>query len=701
MQTIKKIIGGILPAGIFFLLFLVIFQDKIHLPAWLQVAGRMHPMLVHFPITLLLVYFVIFWIPATDSAASWIPVIGFIAALSAVVTAIMGVLLSIQENFDGSTFTRHKWGGVLIAFLACGLYYLHYYFINKKRIARAATILFSLLILFTGHWGGNLTHGENYLLQPYAKAKKAVPLSEAYAFDDVVLPIFENKCGSCHSNGNSKGGLSVSDSAGITAGGKTGPFFIAGDAAKSLFIERIVLPLSDKKHMAPASKPQVTDDELQLLTAWVKSGAPMKKKVIELPPTDTFRLMASRSLINAENTPQAEYDFPAADEKTVKSLNNNYRVLTPEGEQSAALAVQFYGSKAYTSKSLEELLAVKQQIISLNLSKMPVKNDEMKIVQQMPNLEKINLNYTDINDDGLAHLFQLKKLKEIALSGTPVSVKSIQQLLKNPSINSVYIWNTSIDTNAVRTLQNQYKNVHIETGYTDDGQEKLPLNPPVAKLKPGVYDPGMQAPLGHPMHGVEIRYTLDGSEPDSLNSAIYKEPLRIDSFTVIKAKAYKPKWWGSKTLTAAYFTKGIKPDSVAIVSEEGNKGKGNLLFDTEVGDINVGTSKWMGFQKPFTCYLFFNRETDVHRLRLNMFWESDYNILPPAKIEIWAGQDQQHLKLIKSVQESELKRKGMGELVQPYIDFKGVSMRCMKIILTPWKIKKYDMKCYLSEMVLL
>ena len=38
--------------------------------------------------------------------------------------------------------------------------------------------------------------------------------------------------------------------------------------------------------------------------------------------------------------------------------------------------------------------------------------------------------------------------------------------------------------------------------------------------------------------GAEIRYTLDGSEPNE-NSTLYSNPLSLSGYTVVKAKAYK------------------------------------------------------------------------------------------------------------------------------------------------------------------
>jgi hypothetical protein len=39
--------------------------------------------------------------------------------------------------------------------------------------------------------------------------------------------------------------------------------------------------------------------------------------------------------------------------------------------------------------------------------------------------------------------------------------------------------------------------------------------------------------------GTTIRYTVDGTDPDSTTSPIYKGPISADGFTLIKAKKHK------------------------------------------------------------------------------------------------------------------------------------------------------------------
>src|SRR5690348_5288441 len=112
MKNMRKIGEGFLLAFIIFLLFILFFENRVQILAWLKVAGRMHPMFLHFPIVLLIVFFLTLWLPLKEENEGWIKMLGLFAALSAAVTAIMGLLLSLEQGQSGYTFEWHKWGGI-------------------------------------------------------------------------------------------------------------------------------------------------------------------------------------------------------------------------------------------------------------------------------------------------------------------------------------------------------------------------------------------------------------------------------------------------------------------------------------------------------------------------------------------------------------------------------------------------------------
>jgi hypothetical protein len=690
MNIFKKICESILFGAFFFLLFILVFQQKVLIPNWLQVVGRMHPMFLHFPIVLLLISFITLWLPI-QRENEWLHFLWLCAALSAVITSIMGLLLSMQESSDSEVLNLHKWGGIAVALLGSLFYWFHSFFHNKKIVGKTYTVLGTTCIIVAAHWGADITHGENFILAPVEKEKQAVPVDEAIVFKDVIKPILDEKCMSCHGEASKKGGLLLQDVAGILRGGKTGPLFEPGKPSVSLIIQRIHLPSQDKKHMPPAQKEQLTEDEASLIWAWIKSGAVIDKKVTSLPVEDSFRILATRYLVPSDNyvPNQPVYDFKAADESKIKSLINNYRVIEQLGKNSPALSVNFYGKSMYSSKALQELLAVKDQIVDLNLAHMPVKNDDLKIIQQMGHLQKLNLNYTDITNEGLLQLSNLKDLEALSLSGTAITTEALQKLLSLSRINSLVIWNTKVDSTQAMALRNEYKKVNIETGYVDNGEVMMALSPPMIQTKSAVFDNTVEIKMKHPFKGAEIRYTLDGSEPDSLKSTLYKEPIKIDSTVTLVARAFKKGWYGSEPAHSVYLKKGVNTDSIELLTQPDPKYKasnGKLLSDNNLADLNFGnsTGEWLGYRKKNAeLLLYFHDNFTAQNVILNMLENTGGYIFPPVSVEIWGGEEKNKLKLLGKITPQMPTKYEDAKMIQEKISFEPSHIKYMKIVTKP------------------
>ena len=184
-----------------FIGFLLIFADKLVLPFWLQPAGRLHTLMLHFPIVILILAVVmeIFRFSANNKTNSFYTntsrslLLG--GTLLAGITVIMGIFLSTEEGYEGDTLQWHKWTGGALFFIASIIYWLG----NTKWFGKSVAVVCALVItgalIITGHYGATLTHGENFILQPIAASltKPPVPLEEAVIFADVIQPILDKK----------------------------------------------------------------------------------------------------------------------------------------------------------------------------------------------------------------------------------------------------------------------------------------------------------------------------------------------------------------------------------------------------------------------------------------------------------------------------------------------------------------------------
>ena len=369
-----------------FIIFFLLFGDEIAIPQWVQPVGRLHPLIIHFPIVVLIMAMVLEFFRFRErfkteklyhdfTAYLWLT-----GALFAAVTAIMGLFLSKEPGYEGDTLQWHKWFGVGVVFISTIIYWCRTAGWYSPKIARSGAVATIICLVIAGHYGADITHGDNFILAPvWHPEKKLVPIDKALVFRDVIEPVFESKCTSCHNPDKTKGGLMLIDERSVLKGGKDGKIFIAGQPQLSLLLQRIHMPEGEKKHMPPSGKPQLTADELNLLYLWIKENAEFKKKVIDLPADDSLRVIAANYLKPAEET-EEHYDFAAADDKLIKKLNNNYRVIYPLSQDSPALGVNIYNKKTYQPKALKELSGLKKQVVSLDLSKMPVKDAELKTI---------------------------------------------------------------------------------------------------------------------------------------------------------------------------------------------------------------------------------------------------------------------------------------------------------------------------------
>ena len=130
------------------------------------------------------------------------------------------------------------------------------------------------LLLFEGHLGGNLTHGSEYLFE-YApepirdliieKKSGMIDLSKSdsvLVYNDLVKPIFQQKCFVCHNNDVQRGGLNMASIDSLQIGGESGEAFIARNVQESELFRRVTLPQKNIKFMPPVGDP-LTYDEIK------------------------------------------------------------------------------------------------------------------------------------------------------------------------------------------------------------------------------------------------------------------------------------------------------------------------------------------------------------------------------------------------------------------------------------------------------
>ncbi|HEX5652341.1 MAG TPA: DUF2231 domain-containing protein [Chitinophagaceae bacterium] len=672
------------------LLFLLLFENRLSIPIWLQVAGRMHPMVLHFPLVLVVLYaLAVLFFPAKKSVAgdtyqSIADLLLILAAFSSAVTALAGLFLSKEEGYDAEALQWHKWSGVTVSVFTLAWYYFRKQVQTKRILSFSTSVLALCLIIFAGHQGAGITHGQNFLLVPILPEKRqpAVSPEEAEVYVHMVRPILENKCMSCHNSKKAKGELIMETEALLLKGGKHGDLWDSTAPDLGLMLRRIHLPLEQKKHMPPQGKPQLTGEEIEILTLWIRKGADFKLKVVDLPQDDTLGLIAHKILRAAEI---AEYDFDEADPATIKELNTINRVVTAEAVESPALAVSFFHSQLFSLDQLKELSKIKKQIVSLDLSKMPVKDADLNLVSGFENLRRLNLNFTGITGAGLQELKKLKFLRSLSLSGTQVTATHLIQLQNLPQLKTIYTWNTPIAAADMEKLQQQVKTIRFETGFKGD-TVVMKLSPPVVQNEKSILTEPTPLQLKHYISGTIIRFTTDGSEPDSLQSPVFKEGEMINSSVFIRAKAYKPGWISSDIMEANFYKRTYTPDTIMLLlpPDPEYPGEGKMLVDLEKGETNFRLGNWLAWRKTrMETLMQFAQPVTMRNISLSILLDVGSYIMPPSSIEIWGGNDTKKMKLLSRITPQQPTRVEPASLGGLQCKFEPVTLKYLKVIATP------------------
>jgi len=102
-------------------------------------------------------------------------------------------------------------------------------------------------------------------------AEEKKPAEEKVTFADHVLPIFRQRCGSCHNANDKRGGLAVDNYTALMSGGSSGDVIESGDSGNS-YLFSLITHASEPK--MPPNADKLPANELAIIEKWINQGAP-------------------------------------------------------------------------------------------------------------------------------------------------------------------------------------------------------------------------------------------------------------------------------------------------------------------------------------------------------------------------------------------------------------------------------------------
>jgi hypothetical protein len=626
-----------------FLLVLAIWNQKIQPGLLLQWIGKLHPLALHFPIVfgmLIAVYFLFFqhrrFPPDTER------LLLAINALFASGVVVCGLLLSKQNAYDGELINLHKWGGIAIALLS----WLLLYNLNLKlRFKKYLAILFLIVLIGSTHKGAQLTHGVNALSFPQSSSETDIKTDgKTTLYEAGIAPILAQKCISCHGADKIKGNLQLDSPENILKGGKHGDI-LKGDGGRSaLLSERIHLPQSDEKHMPPDGKMQLTPREKTILTKWVEGGSNFKIRMNELPQGDSIHLLTSKIKPESDRKVVRMNNLPGLEE-----FNSNYCTTEYLFNGTDEVEVDFFQGAFYNRSNLKKLEKIKSQIVRLNMQGIPLTTEDLNIIVQFKNLQKVNLNGTNLNIGSLDLLKSLPQLKTVSICGIEFDEAALDHFLNQSEFSALYVWTQHGTQKQLEKIIQKYPSIKIIVGDNLEDQILKISNPSIEQDSLIIAD-HLDVKLKHLLRGTSIRYTTDGSDPDSLTSIEYKDRIRLSQNTVLKIRAFKAGWKSSDIVQKSFYKSEIHPDSIYLLTipDPKHRARGaKTLIDYDLGENNRYTDKWLGYKDSNLEFVIgFNQPKLLKSAYLNAYVELGPSIFPISAITVQGSNDGKQFRLI-------------------------------------------------------
>lgn len=435
-----------------------------------QLLGHLHPLIVHLPIGFILIGLLLQWYDRKRKEhQNVIPLIFKWGGISAIFACITGYLQYLGEGYAFDTVKWHLWAGIATAsfsfILFAKLAGLKAMQTARKLPISVFSVFLFILLSYTGHQGGNITHGSDYLVEPLPNNIKAalgfetfeekeIALNEAnweqaLIYEEVIAPILNNKCVSCHNPKKTKGGLLLHNAEAILKGGENGEVLLAKNSDNSELYHRMTLPMEDDKHMPPDGKTQPTKEEIKLVGSWIDAGHPFTGSIKDAG--------IQKELFLSFFPKKHDHDYPdkeidAAHKDSIAMLEKKGVHVDLISKSSNFLSVSAINKPSFTDSDFKGLLAIKNNIARLDLGSTQVTDALVAKLSQFPNLTVLKLDDTAVTGSTIEVLASLDYLKSINLTGSQFDAVFLEKLSDFPNLQQVFLYRTKADAKGLKSI---------------------------------------------------------------------------------------------------------------------------------------------------------------------------------------------------------------------------------------------------------
>ena len=239
-------------------------------------------------------------------------------------------------------------------------------------------------------------------------------------------------------------------------GGEHDEIFVAGEASESEIFLRVVLPRKNEKYMPPKGEP-LSYDQIRLLEWWINEGASFDKTVGEYDLTKDIEMILLKNY-GLETKPGSfveTVDVTLLSDSVFRKLESRKFKVKRLATNSNLLEISLLPSvKKIKKDQLETLLQAREQITWLNLGNVEILDEQLRVLNNLPNLTRLRLEQSSVSDEGIVLLQQLPHLESLNLYGTSITDQSVDVFIKMPGLKNIFLWQTKISAEGFEKLKN-------------------------------------------------------------------------------------------------------------------------------------------------------------------------------------------------------------------------------------------------------
>jgi len=412
---------------------------------WLQLFGRFHPVLLHIPIGLIVL------LPILEIASAKSPALREAADLvlraalaTALPTLTLGYMLAYGAGDTGPAVSRHMAGAIAlcIGLMLCMLTRSAWIAHRQPHVYPVFLAITILILVWTSHQGGSITHGSDYLthyMPPSVRAALGVNIKDTATPDSFythhVYPILDAKCVSCHNASSAKAGLRLDTYDHLMRGGHDGAVISAGKPETSMLLARVTLPTDDKHFMPAEGRTPLTTGETSLLRAWIRAGA---------SPTATTIPGVYIATTPSELPPQPVGDYSALVPEILKMQTGQGAKLVPvSSKPSDGLILRTVDiAPAFGDTQLAAFRKFAPYIVDAELGRTAITDAACETLGAFTHLRALHLEDTQITGTSFPKLVALKELTYLNLNSTKTTPQSVAALKNISQLRHLYLFNT-------------------------------------------------------------------------------------------------------------------------------------------------------------------------------------------------------------------------------------------------------------------